>query len=255
MHHQRKRRGRRRAAPQQRRERAERILDTAADLIARWGYDKTTMDDIARAAGVAKGVLYQHWPTRDALLMSALLREWLQVADDLVARVQADPEGATLHGMFRHSMLATMQRPLSRALLLRDPRTLGSLAQREYLQPNSLMRQRMEFFRELLRLLRAEGLLRGDLSPPQIEHLLGAVAMGFMTLGQFWPEAEQLTLDDQAQLLAEVVRRTVETERPMTPEARARVLALLQERVGRLTALVRAYLDRYLTGERNDGND
>ena len=45
--------------------RAERILDAAATLVERWGYHKTTIDDIAKQAGVAKGTIYLHWKTRD----------------------------------------------------------------------------------------------------------------------------------------------------------------------------------------------
>ncbi|MBV8695914.1 MAG: helix-turn-helix transcriptional regulator, partial [Ktedonobacteraceae bacterium] len=41
-------------------ERAEHILDVAAALIVRWGYGKTTLDDIARQVGVAKGTIYLH---------------------------------------------------------------------------------------------------------------------------------------------------------------------------------------------------
>ena len=37
-----------------REQRAERILDAAAELMLRWGYNNTTIDDIARLAGVAK---------------------------------------------------------------------------------------------------------------------------------------------------------------------------------------------------------
>ena len=47
--------------------RAERILDAALELLQRWGYRKTTIEDIAKQAGVAKGTVYLHWKTRDAL--------------------------------------------------------------------------------------------------------------------------------------------------------------------------------------------
>ena len=40
-----------------RQDRARRILDAAAELIQRWGYNKTTIDDIARQAGGAKGTI------------------------------------------------------------------------------------------------------------------------------------------------------------------------------------------------------
>ena len=58
-----------------REERADRILDAAANLILRWGYKKTTIDDIAKQAGVAKGTIYLHWKTREDLFV-ALLIAW-----------------------------------------------------------------------------------------------------------------------------------------------------------------------------------
>ena len=36
-------------------EREQRILDAAAELFVHYGYDKTTVSDIARQAGVSKG--------------------------------------------------------------------------------------------------------------------------------------------------------------------------------------------------------
>ena len=36
----------------------ERVLQTASRLITRYGFEKTTMEDIARESGVSKGALY-----------------------------------------------------------------------------------------------------------------------------------------------------------------------------------------------------
>ncbi|GAC1395003.1 MAG: hypothetical protein NVSMB65_13760 [Chloroflexota bacterium] len=44
----------------ERQRREERILDAAATLLVRWGYRKTTLDDVAREAGVGKGTIYLH---------------------------------------------------------------------------------------------------------------------------------------------------------------------------------------------------
>src|SRR5437764_6276067 len=41
--------------------REERILDAATTLLVRWGYRKTTIDDVALEAGVGKGTIYLHW--------------------------------------------------------------------------------------------------------------------------------------------------------------------------------------------------
>ena len=86
--------------------RAHRILDAAAELILRWGYNKTTIDDIARQAGVAKGTIYLHWKGREELFAALMLRERLALSDDLRERLAADPAGATLRGLVRHSALA-----------------------------------------------------------------------------------------------------------------------------------------------------
>ena len=45
----------------------ERILEVAKEAFTRSGAD-TSLDDIAKQAGVGAGTLYRHFPTRDALL-------------------------------------------------------------------------------------------------------------------------------------------------------------------------------------------
>ncbi|MGH3170701.1 MAG: TetR/AcrR family transcriptional regulator [Trebonia sp.] len=58
------------ASPAQRMTRAERerlIGDAATRLFARQGYAATTVDDIVRAAGVTKPMLYRHWESKQEL--------------------------------------------------------------------------------------------------------------------------------------------------------------------------------------------
>src|SRR5436305_2585490 len=91
-----------------RQERADRILDAAAELIERWGYNKTTIDDIARQAGVAKGTIYLHWKTRDDLFWALLTREDVRLAADIRQRIASDPAGMTLHSLIKHIILVTL---------------------------------------------------------------------------------------------------------------------------------------------------
>src|SRR6266566_2207368 len=93
--------------------RAQRILDAASTLILRYGYHKTTIDDIARQAGVGKGTLYLHWNTREALFAALILREKVAMAEDIKQRIACDPAGATLRGLLKHAALAE-QRSLCR---------------------------------------------------------------------------------------------------------------------------------------------
>lgn len=54
----------------------ERALDAAVELIARWGVAKTTLGDVARAAGMSRATLYRAVPGgRDELLTLLSRRE------------------------------------------------------------------------------------------------------------------------------------------------------------------------------------
>jgi AcrR family transcriptional regulator len=55
--------------------RREQVLDAALDLISEQGYSAVTMDGIARAADIAKPVVYNAFPGRAALLHALLDRE------------------------------------------------------------------------------------------------------------------------------------------------------------------------------------
>jgi AcrR family transcriptional regulator len=64
-------------------DRREQIMDTALQLFAEKGFDRTTNKDIARAAGVTPGLIYHYFPSKDALLKAAITayspRQLLQV--------------------------------------------------------------------------------------------------------------------------------------------------------------------------------
>lgn len=52
--------------------RADQIADAALRLFARYGYKRSSMDDIAREAGLAKATLYLHFKGKDEVFRSML---------------------------------------------------------------------------------------------------------------------------------------------------------------------------------------
>jgi len=50
--------------------RARRILDVAQELLIARGYREASMDEIAARVGIAKGTLYQHFPSKEALVQA-----------------------------------------------------------------------------------------------------------------------------------------------------------------------------------------
>ncbi len=55
----------------------ERALDAALDLVARWGLSKTTLGDVARAAGISRATLYRSFPGGKDQLFDLLARREL----------------------------------------------------------------------------------------------------------------------------------------------------------------------------------
>jgi AcrR family transcriptional regulator len=49
------------------------ILDAATGVFLRFGFRKTSMDDLARAAGISRQGLYLQFPTKEALFKDAVL--------------------------------------------------------------------------------------------------------------------------------------------------------------------------------------
>jgi AcrR family transcriptional regulator len=48
----------------------QRILDCAREMFARKGFDSTSTRDVAQAAGIATGTLFNYFPTKEALAMT-----------------------------------------------------------------------------------------------------------------------------------------------------------------------------------------
>ncbi len=199
------------ARPQEvsrRQERAHRILDAAAALILRWGYHKTTLDDVSRQAGVAKGTIYLHWKTREELFGALMKREKVELAEDIKQRITEDPAGSTLRGILKHSALALMKRPLMKAVLLRDMDVIGKLALREHSSAAST--ERLMGFKTYLEFLREHNLVRTDLSLRAQVYMLSAIFAGFFFVAPLVPDEFTLSDEELADLMAETVHCTLE---------------------------------------------
>src|SRR5260370_25023169 len=191
-----------------RQERADRILDAAAELILRWGYKKTTIDDIAKQARGANGKIYMHWKTREDLFMDLLIREDFKYAEDLKQRIASDPEGSTLRGFVKHSTLALMNNALIKALFLNDTDMLGEIASRE--SSSTTYPQRIENYKHFLTFLRSHGLVSTDIGIREQTYIFTAVWIGFLLAEQWMPEEFKVSEEEMAELLADTVQRALE---------------------------------------------
>jgi AcrR family transcriptional regulator len=76
------------------------LMATAARLFAERSYEKVTTAEIAKAAGVAYGLIAHHFGNKRGLYL-AVMR---QIADELAATQSRPPRGATAHEQLRHAL-------------------------------------------------------------------------------------------------------------------------------------------------------
>jgi AcrR family transcriptional regulator len=188
--------------------REARLLDAAARLFARFGFDKTSIDEIAHAAGVSKGAVYLHWPSKDALFEAILVRDGLRLLDDICDRIDADPVGGTLASIYRHSILAMGNSPLLLAVLINDARVVGDYLRR---RDPSLNNQRFVFGAEFVRRMQAAELMRPDLQPEVTAYVMGMISFGLLSIHQLAPSVPTPALDGLAEALADLVDRGLAT--------------------------------------------
>jgi len=191
-----------------RRERADRILDTARELLLSWGYRRVTIDELARRAGVGKGTIYLHWRSREEVFHAVSAREAAAMADAIVQAVRDDPAEVALHRYLRRLFVEAMNRPVLRALYTRDADTLDTfLASHHH---HHLEESKLGVNRDYLGVLAAEGMLRPGLRLNDLDYTLPTIVFGFFAAEPFLPPSLGLTLEQKADQLADTLRRAFE---------------------------------------------
>ena len=95
-----------------------RILTAAGELIARHGYRRTSVEDIAKHAGVAKGTVYLYFKTKADLLVQAIVEEKKRILGQILPSLEEDrPARERLRMWLRVTFSAWSEMPLLSKLL------------------------------------------------------------------------------------------------------------------------------------------
>ena len=105
-----------------------RTIEAAArKLFAAHGFEATSVDDIAARAGVAKGALYHHFPSKEALFARVLEGVQAEIAatpPPASARRLTDPRDFIADAVLRY-LLAASEPTVRRILLVDGPAVIG----------------------------------------------------------------------------------------------------------------------------------
>ena len=225
-------------------ERAGRILDAAARLLLRYGHDRTTINDIAREAGIAKGSVYAHWRGRDRLFLALLRREQVILLTEVRDRLRDAGRPADLELLLVESVRAYQRSPLITAVLTRDAEVLGGLARAaaEEGPPSGGST-------ELVATLRDAGLVRTDRTLAEQVTVLSAMFLGYFLTAPLMPAEFRVPDDAVPGLVADATWRALQRPEPLTPVEVAEMDRAVRDQVDRALAIAEERLHAALTTE------
>jgi AcrR family transcriptional regulator len=146
------------------------ILDAAVKAFAQYGFKKTSVDEIARDAGVAKGTVYLACESKEDLFYQALHREvrnWCGESSKLID--PRKPADEILIAVSRASFASMAQRPLVRDLFLGIVNGVLPGWMDRFADLRALGNANIE---EILRLGIKQGIFRKNLNIPEVADLL-----------------------------------------------------------------------------------
>ena len=196
-------------------ERADALLDAAADLLSGVGPREVRIEEVARRAGVGKGTVYLHWDNREHLLLAVAAREAVAMLETVITAVRADPTEGALHRYLRRHFVEATRRPVLKSIFITDHTELSALA--DHPARAELAAVKRKAAHEHLVALRNHRLLRPGLDLGDVEYATQAIAYGFFSATPFLrDDAAGISVEYQADRLAEVTRRSFEPARPPT---------------------------------------
>lgn len=191
--------------------REQRILNAAAELIIHYGYDKTSVSDIATTAGISKGAIYLHFTSKDELFEALLYREILAYSESWFARIEADPQGGTIGGIYKAVLYAINQSPFMSAIIKQDGRIFGN-----YLHKPKQLFSTLEgpaLRTEFIQAMQKAGAVRQDVDPQVIAHIMDMLSYGLVGITGFKRVDALPPFDDVMNAVAEMM------DRMLTPSA------------------------------------
>jgi len=215
--------------------RQQQILDAAAAVIIRQGYDRTTMSDIAEEAGASRRTVYLYFKGKEELFEELLYREYMQYSQTWWEQIEADPRGGTVGGFYRAHLHSVNSRPLMAAVIRRDRRIIGNYLRKK----DNLFTQMVtgvntsDFFPAM----QAAGAIRRDIDAAVILHIVEMLSYGQLTIGDFKPRDQFPPYDAVMEALADMMDRALLPEGGGNSEAGKAI-------VRQITVAGRAQLER-----------
>lgn len=189
--------------------RERRILDAAARLLMRYGYDKMTMSDIAQEAGISKGAIYLHYDSKEALVDALMMRQTIEYADDIMRLLEQDEQNWSFIRLYQLAMTIMPRYPLLKGLIRNNKDIFGTYFQRTALNILHLKRRSRP---ELLHVMQQAGVIRADLDLRVVAYTLDYMAYGLLTVEDIIAPDEAPPFEDVVNFFGEILQKVLVPE-------------------------------------------
>lgn len=192
------------------------IMNGAADLIIRLGYDKTTTSDIAEHVGLTRAIVYQHFESKDKLFEALLYREVQKYYEIWLEHLEHTSNAETIGAAFRSVLYAVHRSPFLSAMLKRDRHVFGSYV----LHKGNLFESIQANFNweSMLRALQKAGAIRQDLEPAIIADIMNAMSLGLTTIQANTDPDQDFPFEAILETVALMVDRLLATDTDGNPQ-------------------------------------
>jgi TetR/AcrR family transcriptional regulator, repressor for uid operon len=187
-----------------------RILDAAYEQFCRMGIQRSTMEDVARRAGVSRITVYRRFATKDALVEQVVRREFRRYFDQFLIDIeQAETAADRVVLGFVSSLRAIRRNPLIGGLIATEPDLLVPSMISDGGRTLATVRQ---FVAGQLRHEQRAGNVSSDLDTDLVAELMVRISGSFLAI-----PSHLIDLDDDEQLAAVARRFLVPMLEPPTP--------------------------------------
>jgi AcrR family transcriptional regulator len=217
--------------PEKHSTKAARLLEAAGELLVGRGAKGFTVADVAARAHVGKGTVYLYWPTKEDLLIGLIGRGFLSLIDDLIQRLDEEPDLARPSRFCPTMLQVATSQPLIAALQRHDEDLLGILAHHprsislhDTLGPSAVLNA-------VLPIWRRHGLARTDWDRADQTFALHALITG-AAMSLIGPAPGPVSTDDPMAVLGNAVTALLGPERTsqkLIRSAATEIIAFLRE--------------------------
>ncbi|MFV2175133.1 TetR/AcrR family transcriptional regulator [Actinomadura sp. LOL_016] len=170
-----------------------RVLDAAHEQFARMGVQRSTMEDVARRAGVSRITVYRRFATKDALVEQVVRRELRRYFDRFLIDIQrAETAAERVVLGFVSSLRAIQRNPLIGGLIVAEPDLLVPSMVSDGGRTLATVRQ---FVAGQLRREQHAGNVSADLDTELVAEMMVRISASFLAIPSL-----VIDLDDDEQL-------------------------------------------------------